>query len=57
MRFIVTVMAKYFVFHGPMEAENDWREPNEAKGDETWLLMNVRECLRVSLARERARAA
>jgi hypothetical protein len=50
-------MAKYFAFHGPMEAENDWREPIEAKGDETWLLMNVRERLRVSLAHERTRAA
>jgi hypothetical protein len=56
-RFFVTAMAKYFAVHGPMEAENDWREPNEAKGDEIWLLLNVRECLRVSLAHERARAA
>jgi hypothetical protein len=36
-------MAKHFAFRGPMEAENDWREPDEAKGDETWLLMNVQE--------------
>ena len=56
-RFFVTAMAKYFAFHEPMEAENDRRDADEAEDDEIWLLLNVRECLRISLAHERARAA